>query len=69
MQPDEFRFLGSLNYCLKRFHYFIIITSILICSKSPVSACTTETEISACKVLNMDILLTQMHHFNSEGLY
>ncbi len=22
MQPDEFRFLGSLNYCLKRFSLF-----------------------------------------------
>ncbi len=25
MQPDEFRFLGSLNYCLKRFSLFYYV--------------------------------------------
>ncbi len=72
MQPDEFRFLGSLNYCLNKmftilFYYYVNFN--LFKCHSPVNACTTETEITVYKVLNMDIFLAQTHRFNSEGLY
>lgn len=46
MQPDEFRFLGSINYCLKKSHYFFYyyINFYLLKCHPPVNGCTTETD-------------------------